>query len=95
MTPLDKELLRVKNFDKYEVICEVKRELEMRKKLYPAWTARGKLTTSQAADRIRLLETVLADLQQLYREKADPPILQVSLFPIEPEPISQFRTHQS
>jgi hypothetical protein len=95
MTPLDKELLRLKDFDKYEVICELKRELEMRAKLYPAWCATGRIQLATAADRIRLLEIALTDLQELYREKADPPILQVSLFPIEPEPISQFRTNQS
>jgi hypothetical protein len=95
MRPLEKELLRDRDYSKYEVISELKRELEMRKKLLPSWTATGRLTTAQATDRIRLLETALADLQELYREKADPPILQVSLFPIEPEPISQFRTHQS
>jgi hypothetical protein len=95
MTPLDKELLREKVYSKYEVISELKREFEMRKKLYPSWTATGRINLAQAADRIRLLETAMNDLQELYREKADPPILQVSLFPIEPEPISQFRTHQS
>jgi hypothetical protein len=95
MTPLEKELDKGRSFTKYEVISELKRELEMRRKLYPSWCATGRITLATAADRIRFLEQALADLQELYREKADPPILQVSLFPIEPEPISQFRTHQS
>ena len=94
MTPLEKELDRLKIYTKYEIICELERELAMRKKLFPTWCATGRITTATAADRIHLLELALADLQELYREQADAPLTQISLFPIEPEPISQFRTHQ-
>ena len=97
MTPLERQLAIAHSYSKYEVIAEVERELAMRKKLFPAWCATGRITVAQAADRINLLELALADLQRLYAEDAEPPppaIAQISLFPIDPEPISQFRSNR-
>jgi hypothetical protein len=94
MTPLERQLQLAHAHSKYEVIAEVARELAMRKKLFPAWCATGRITVSVAADRIHLLEMALTDLQALYREEAQPPPTpqQISLFPIQSEPISQFRS---
>jgi hypothetical protein len=93
MTPLEKELDKGRSFTKYEVISELKRELEMRRKLYPSWCATGRITLATAADRIRFLEQALADLQEVYRDDAIAPLHQIDLFPLTPQPTSQFRDY--
>ena len=97
MNPLDRQLKVDRTYTKYEIIYELKREIEMRAKLYPAWCATGRIQLATAADRIHLLALALADLQELYQEQAEPPAepQQIALFPIEnvSQPVSQFRSY--
>jgi hypothetical protein len=93
MTPLEKELSLPHSYTKYEVIAELERELGMRRKLYTSWIATGRIRLCDAADRIRLLEMALADLQETYREQALAPLHQIDLFPLTPQPTSQFRDY--
>ena len=47
---------------------EVKREISMRKAVYPSLIKRGKMTEAEAARRIEVMEAVLQTLQ----EKSEP-----------------------
>ena len=50
---------------------EVQREIAMRKKVYPGLVAKGKMTETEAAQRIAVMEAVLQTLQ----EKSEPSFL--------------------
>jgi hypothetical protein len=52
-----------------EQIAEVRREIAMRKVVYPGLCARKKLTTARAARQLEVMETVLELLQ---RQEAAP-----------------------
>lgn len=92
MTPFEKELLRDRKITRTEIIAELQRELTMRRSLYPAWTATGKITVATAGDRICWLEAAIDDLQTLYREDLPVATSQLSLLSIPADPISQFRS---
>jgi hypothetical protein len=92
MKPLERELQRDRNITRYEIIAELQRELEMRRKLYPSWCATGRITVTVAGDRIRTLEEAIADLQTFYREDLPTPITQLSLLSVPSDPVSQFRS---
>lgn len=47
---------------------EVRREIAMRKKVYPGLVAKGKMTEADAAHRIEVMEAVLKTL----KEKSEP-----------------------
>lgn len=46
-------------------ITEVERELRMRQRVYPGLVARGKMRPSEAAELIRIMESVLESLRTL------------------------------
>jgi hypothetical protein len=50
-------------------ITEVRRELGMRRHVYPKFVGRGKLTQAQADERIAVLESVLVTLEGLRDER--------------------------
>lgn len=52
-----------------EQIAEVRRELNMRRHVYPRFVERGRLTQAQADERIALLEAVRETLEQLKAER--------------------------
>ena len=92
MHPLDRQLKVDRTYTKYEIIDELKREMAMRHKLFPAWCATGRIQLATAADRIHLLEMALNDLLELYQDELPAKPQQMALFPIEP--VSQFRSYQ-
>ena len=47
-------------------IEEITRELRMRQRVYPGWIISKKITETDAAHRIAVLQDVLADLKRLY-----------------------------
>lgn len=47
-----------------EIIAEVKRELEQRRRLYPRWVADGKIAEKTAARRLAIMATILRDLEE-------------------------------
>lgn len=47
-----------------EMIAEVKREIAMRKRVYPLWVADGKLKQDRAARQIKIMEAVLQTLEE-------------------------------
>lgn len=53
-----------------EQIAEVKREIVMRKKVYPKWIEAGSMQKSKADFQILAMEAVLISLQEIAREKA-------------------------
>ena len=50
-------------------IAEVKRELGMRRHVYPRFVQGGRISQTQANERIALLEAVLETLEQLKAER--------------------------
>lgn len=52
-----------------EEITELKRELEVRRKVYPDWVVMKKLTNDQAAHRIACLESTIKRLEELQRQQ--------------------------
>lgn len=57
-----------------EQIAEVRRELELRKRVYPAWVERGKMTQEAADTHMRRMEVALETLETLNRmRKAQKP----------------------
>jgi hypothetical protein len=50
-------------------IAEVEREIDMRRRVYPSWIARGKMRQGEADLHISRMEDVLATLLALQREK--------------------------
>ncbi|MBC7515531.1 MAG: hypothetical protein H7237_03710 [Alkalinema sp. FL-bin-369] len=92
MHPLDRQLLVDRTYTKSEIIDELKREVAMRHKLFPAWCATGRIPLATAADRIHLLEMALNDLLELYQDELPAKPQQMALFPSEP--VSQFRSYQ-
>lgn len=49
----------------------VRREIGMRRHLYPRWVESGKLTQQQADDGIAAMESVLQTLQRLIAEECE------------------------
>ncbi len=47
------------NFTRKEIVDELRRELEMRMKLYPRWVNAGNLTSEQAARQIALMSAAI------------------------------------
>ncbi len=54
-----------------EQIAAVKRELSMRRRVYPRWVAQHKMTREDAAKQIALMESVLATLEAV-KAQANP-----------------------
>ena len=49
-----------------DALAELKRELGMRKGVYPRWVSAGRMTTDEAARRLRNLERAISDLEAHY-----------------------------
>ena len=47
-----------------DLVKEAKRELSLRKRVYPGWCASGKLNRSQADRQIALQEAIVAELEK-------------------------------
>lgn len=53
-----------------QIAC-VKREIELRSRVYPRWTATGKLKPATADSEIAAMRAVLATLERVKREADD------------------------
>ena len=53
-----------------EQIAEVKREIAMRKKVYPKWIEAGSMQKTKADFQILVMEAVLISLQEIAKQKA-------------------------
>ena len=51
-----------------QIAC-VRRELTMRRKVYPKWIAGGRMTQEQAQEQISTMEAVQATLEQLLAQR--------------------------
>ena len=58
-----------------EQIAEARRELAMRKKLYPQWVQSGRLDAAQAQHQLVCMEAIVATLERVAMDQA-----QMSLF---------------
>ena len=47
-----------------DIIKEIQRELNMRKKVFPTWVLQGRIKQDVADKRIKIMETVLEDYKQ-------------------------------
>jgi len=47
-----------------DIIKEIQRELNMRKKVFPTWVLQGKLKENVANKRIKIMERILEDYKQ-------------------------------
>lgn len=60
----------VTTLDKYH--C-AKRELNLRRRVYPHWITAGRISTYQAAQQLKVMEAIVADyFEQMKREELDP-----------------------
>lgn len=48
----------------FEIVLELERELNMRRKVYPAMITKHRISKEQAARRIRIIETCLEDYKK-------------------------------
>ncbi len=55
------------------MVSELKRELQMRARVYPRYVADGRLSESDARFRVAALEEVLAVIERVYAEELKPP----------------------
>lgn len=58
-------------------VAEVRREMAMRKRLYPRWVREGRLEGVTACDRIATMAAVLQTLEQLQPGGRQPDIFEV------------------
>lgn len=47
-----------------DIIKEIQRELNMRKKLFPTWVLQGRIKEDVANKRIKIMERILEDYKQ-------------------------------
>lgn len=52
----------------HQIAC-VKREIRMRRQVYPRWVEQGRTTQVQADDQIAMMEAVLATLERVQAEQ--------------------------
>lgn len=57
-------------FTPEEMIVEVKREVALRKHLYPRWVSEAKMTQHSADRYLGLMQAVLAELEKLPKAQA-------------------------
>ena len=62
-----------------QVLTELEREINMRKRLYPGWIQKGKISEPIATKRIACL-TYAKELLQEKKDKKDPSVTQGKLF---------------
>lgn len=62
-------------FSTEEIIKEVQREINMRKRVFPTWVLQGRITQQQSDKRIGIFEKILED----YKQKLETENKQISL----------------
>ena len=59
-------------------IAETRRELALRKRLYPGWIKRGTLTEGQATYYLKAMEAIVQTLRQLDMDQRQIPLFQAN-----------------
>lgn len=62
-------------FSTEDIIKEVQREINMRKRVFPTWVLQGRITQQQSDKRIGIFEQILED----YKQKLEDENKQISL----------------
>ena len=52
-----------------EKVKEIKRELDMRKRVFPAWVLQGRISQAISDKRIKVMEEILADYQEKLKQE--------------------------
>jgi hypothetical protein len=64
-----------------ELEAELRREAQVRRKVYPGWIDRGKLTAKVAARRIAMIDCALSLIKQAHAQEMSRQPQQIDLFP--------------
>lgn len=52
-----------------EKMKEIKRELDMRKRVFPTWVLQGRISQAISDKRIKIMEEILADYQEKLKQE--------------------------
>ena len=52
-----------------DIIKEIQRELNMRKKVFPTWVLQGRISQAISDKRIKIMEEILADYQEKLKQE--------------------------